>query len=268
VTEAGTLPLPDLLLRHEREFVQVFGGYAVEIPGGTLVVNEKVAVPRFNYVQDVRVAPHRLLAFVERALEHYYQRALRPTFELPRDLDQPHLDRALGKAGYAPSGDDHQVHLLAWDPGTSLISRDEGIRVERVPEEERPTFAGFWTVDRYQEEVVRSLDVTEAHPNPTERLVPYLAMRGGEALGVATYYAYRGVRGIHAVAVRPEGRGQGVATALVREVLRCEAGSDPGPLGLRVEGREVPGALRDLGFRPVATFDTYVLDLVVARQGV
>ncbi|MCI4367196.1 MAG: hypothetical protein L3K08_05550, partial [Thermoplasmata archaeon] len=63
----------------ERGFVRLLGGYTVGLAGGTLLVNERIPVPRFNIVQSVRVARTRQAQFFESALDHYFQRGVRPS---------------------------------------------------------------------------------------------------------------------------------------------------------------------------------------------
>ncbi len=247
-----------LLLREDRALALLFGGYAVEWPGGTLVVNERVPAGRFNFVQDVRLGPGRILAFVEKALEHYYQRALRPTFELPPDPPQPGTVRALAEAGYLPLGP-HRSRTLLLREGGELPPSDARYRVRPASEEEHGTFLGFLAEPRYQMELNRYLEEDVFHPHPGEGTVPYLAWRGTDPVAVALFHEAGPVRGIHIVATDPRYRGQRAASTLVTEVLRAEAGSSPGPCALFREGPGVPRPLRELGFRDVLSFETYGL---------
>ncbi len=57
-------------LREERELVLSLGGYALELAGGILVVNERVPVPRFNFIQYVRLHRNRQSTFLARARGH------------------------------------------------------------------------------------------------------------------------------------------------------------------------------------------------------
>ncbi len=247
-----------LLLREARALPLLFGGYAVEWPGGTLVVNERVPASRFNFVQDVRLGPGRILAFVEKALEHYYQRALRPTFELPPELPQPGTISALAKAGYLSQGPDRCRTVLLREEG-ELPAPDLRYQVRPVSEEELRTFLGFLAEPRHQMELNRYLEEDVSHPQPGERTVPYLAWRGEDPVAVALFHEAGPVRGIHAVATEPRHRGSGAASAMVAEILRAEARPPGYPWALFREGPGVPEPLRDLGFRVVLSFETYGL---------
>ncbi|HTT45035.1 MAG TPA: hypothetical protein VMH38_03340, partial [Thermoplasmata archaeon] len=78
-----TEPEVEAALATERQFVLTLGGFALELAGATLVTHEKLPVPRFNFVQELGVGRERQTTFFEHALDHYFQRALRPTFRVP-----------------------------------------------------------------------------------------------------------------------------------------------------------------------------------------
>ena len=250
--------LRPLLLREARALPLLFGGYAVEWPGGTLVVNERVPVSRFNFVQDVRLAPGRVLAFVEKALEHYYQRALHPVFELPDDLPQPGTVRALAEAGYLPQDRDRSREVLLREEG-ELPPPDPRYRVRPATEEDQITVLGFFDQPRYQMELHRYLEEDVFHPHPGERTVPYLAWRGDDPVAVALFHEEGTIRGIHAVATVPPYRGQGAASGLVTEILRAESRPPSRRWVLVREGVGVPAPLRPLGFQCALSFGTYGL---------
>jgi GNAT superfamily N-acetyltransferase len=256
-------------LRNERGFCGAFGGYSLEIPGGYLVVNEKVPVARFNHVQDVRTSPGRVLAFVERALEHYFQRALRPTFEIPDSVEQPLLLRALERAGYRHLGPAQERRLLWWDPeGTERGGPpSRSLEVEVMgPDSDLDLLARFWMREREREEIVRSLDVALSHPNPGEEIRPYLAREQGVPVATAMIYRYRGTAGLHSVAILPSARARGLGTSLVHWILEDWVRSGGGPLTMWIERDRVPGPLRSLGFREVARYRVYALVEESARR--
>lgn len=261
------------VLREERQFSQLFGGYSVEVPEGHLVVNEKVPVPRFNFVQNVRCSPGRVAAFMERTLEHYYQRALRPTFELPTDTSQPAVEKALRLAGYEPRGEEHRRHLLVLDPpsGAALPPPrgSSGLEVEVVGEEELDTVVDLLVEAqaRFREEVRRYLEVAMSHPNPRERVVPYLARTSGGPVSSGILLAHRASCGLFGVGTQTSARERGFATTLVAEILRREQGGLPGPLCISAEGRNPPRPLLALGFELWASFDVYALSADSRRQG-
>ena len=78
----------------------------------------------------------------------------------------------------------------------------------------------------------------------------YLARLDGEPVGAGVLGAWAGVHGIYGVATLPEARGQGVATALVRHMVR-DADRDM-PLCLQAEtGSSTQRWYERLGFRVV-----------------
>ncbi len=252
------LGLPERLrlLREDRAFALLFGGYAVELPEATLVVNERVPVPRFNYAQDVRVSRGRTSAFLERTLEHYYQRALRPSFELPCGLAQPELVRALEDQGFEKRGGAPR-EIFAWRP-QPLPELDGRYQVRPAREEERTDFATFYAEERFREELVRYLDVAESHPNQGDRTVAYLALAGGEWVAAGLFHRSAYGSTLHGVATKPESRGRGAASALVAGVLREEGPGATLPFALSVPGGR-PSPLLKLGFVPALSYDVYSL---------
>ncbi len=272
------LPSPALLalaLREERHFCELFAGHAVELTEAHLVVNEKVPVPRFNYVQDARCGPGRTAAFLERTLEHYYQRALRPAFELPLRPSQPPLVEALRLMGYLSRGEDHHRHLLVWSgarpvpSGAARSDPDGELQVDRVPEDELGTFVDLLVESqaRYREEVRRYLEVAIAHPHPGERVVPYVARAREGPVSFGLFHAHGAASGLFAVGTATTAREKGYATALVREVLAKEGRGAPLPLCLSAEGRVPPRPLLELGFEVWASFERFELSEEARKKG-
>ena len=263
-------------LREERHFSELLGGYSVELAEAHLVVNEKVPVPRFNFVQDVRCGGGRVAAFVERTLEHYYQRALRPTFEVPLDAPREGVRRALGLAGYDSRGETHLRHLLVWDrtqtPARVLAAGPNGdheLTVEPLEEDELDVFVDLVAESqmRFREEVRRYVEVGMSHPNPGERVVPYVARKRGEPVSFGLFLAHPGASGLFAVGTATSAREQGCASALVAEVLRREGARAADPLCISAEGQAPPRPLLELGFRPWATFEIFELSGSAAKKG-
>jgi hypothetical protein len=235
----------------ERGFVRLLGGYTVGLAGGTLLVNERIPVPRFNVVQTVRVARARQAQFFEAALDHYFQRALRPSFRVPVPVP-PHVDDALRQLGFAPR-DAPELWLLA-GPERPASSPVEGVR--RVRPEELEGLVALWAGPRERLELRRQLEVGMHHPNPDEEGSAFVAERTDGGLASAALAYQRGpCLDIEAVTTLPEERGRGAATSLVTGILddpmarrsRFVAlrSSEPRlethltPLGFEVAGRNV-----------------------------
>lgn len=244
-------------LREEREFVLTLGGYALEIPGATLVTHERVPVPRFNFVQDLRVGRERQAAFFEKALDHYFQRALRPTFRVPLPVPD-HLDAGLRRFGFLPRPDPWT--LLLADPDARHVEPPaDGITIRRARPDELDAVVSFWVSPQEGEEFRRGLEVAWTHPNPGESIVPLLAHRGSEAVGCALLYAFERSLGIHAVATRPAARGQGVASALVAVALAREIPPDAASVSIESESPRLERRLAALGFSTAGRWAAYEL---------
>jgi GNAT superfamily N-acetyltransferase len=242
-------------LEAERQFVLTLGGFALEIPGATLVTHERLPVPRFNFVQELGVGPERQSAFFERALDHYFQRALRPTFRVPLPV-AAHVDRGLRRFGFRPRP----------SPLVLFLEKAGGPRAERPPPDVRPAtpaeldlVASFWTSERERPEFRTALDVAWAHPNPHERLQPLLAFRAAEAVAAALVYRYRSAAGIHGVATRPSARGQGAASDLVRFALSRDPVGPGVRYSLFADSARLARRLELLGFSPARSFQEYEL---------
>lgn len=203
---------PDLALH--RSFVVALGGFVLEFAGGALLTHERIAVPAFNFVDLDRLAPDRQTAFFERALDHYFQRAIRPSFRARRPV-APHVDRTLRALGFLPA-DEPWVVLRAAGPGLPAPATTP-LTIESVREGEE--LAPLWAHAREADELRRALEVLLDHPNPGEHLEALVAREEGAVVGCALVYERDGGAGIHAVATQPAARGRGVATAMVRGAL-------------------------------------------------
>jgi GNAT superfamily N-acetyltransferase len=247
-------------LEAERQFVLTLGGFALEVAGANLVTHERLPVPRFNFVQELGVGPERQSAFFERALDHYFQRALRPTFRVPLPV-APHVDAGLRRFGFRPRP----------SPLVLLLSEVDRPRTTGAPPDVRPAarneidlVASFWTSERERPEFRAALDVAWSHPNPHERLQPLLAFREGEAVSVALLYRYRDAAGIHAVATRPAARGQGAASDVVRFVTANEPVGPGARYSIYADSARLQRRLEGLGFSPARSFREYELPVDAA----
>jgi GNAT superfamily N-acetyltransferase len=237
----------------ERHFVLTLGGFALEIAGAVLVTHERIPSPRFNFVQVGRIAPERQSAFFERSLDHYFQRAIRPTFRV-RPPVPPHLDRGLRQLGLRPRS--IPLELRVGDP-TGAVPPGGAIAVHPAEPEDLDTLAAFWTIERERPEFRAAFEVAWSHPNPGEELRPFVAESAGGIVAAALVYRHGSMAGVYAVATQPGARGQGAASELVRH-----AAADSGP-GVRTsifaDSPRLGTRLDRLGFRVVAAFQQYEL---------
>jgi hypothetical protein len=247
-------------LREERQFVITLGGFALEIPGSTLVTHERIPVPSFNFIQGVVVAPGRQAAFFERALDHYFQRSLRPSVRVADPVPH-HLDEGMRRFGFRRRD---ERHLVMVHEGAVPALSDSPFTAREARTEEVDALVRFWTGEREGDEFRRSLEVTWAHPNPGESLRPLFVERGGTVVGAALFYESHGVAGIHAVSTQPSERGRGAATSLVEAALRLRVQSPPGIVTVATEERFADRRLGSIGFRPIGSFAVYELPADVA----
>jgi GNAT superfamily N-acetyltransferase len=245
----------DAALETETQLVLTLGGYALELAGARLVTNEHVAVPRFNFVQEFGVARERQTAFFERALDHYFQRALRPTFRVPIPVPE-YLDANLQRLGFRARPAPLALMLRA--PSSAPAAPPQHpVRVARDTELDR--VASFWTSERERPELAAALSVAIHHPNPHERLIPVLAELSGAPVSVALVYRYRDMAGIFGVSTQPEARGHGVASDLLRGVIAAELAGPGCPYFLFAASARLADRLTTLGFRTARTFREYDL---------
>ncbi len=242
-------------LTAERQFVLTLGGFALEIAGATLVTHEKIPAPRFNFVQEMGVGPERQTAFFERALDHYFQRALRPTFRVPVPVPS-HVDRGLRRFGFRPRS---SLLTVLLEHGTPTESRTSAVEIREARTSDLDEIASFWTDPAERPELRTAVDVAWHHPNPHERLVPLLATLGSQLVSAAVVYRYRTAAGIHFVATRPSARGQGAASDLVRYALREHPAGAGARLSIFADSERLENRLRRLGFLPARSFVEYEL---------
>lgn len=243
-------------LREERGLVLTLGGYAVEFAGGVLVANERIPVPRFNFVQWVRVHRRRQAAFLERALDHFFQRAIRPSIRVERPVPG-FLDDSLGRLGFRPAAEPWSL-LLRDGPPPGPPAAPYEVRTARP--EELPLVARFWTGDREREEFLRAISVALEHPNPDETLVPGVALRHGAPASAALLHTCGTTIGIHGVVTQPDVRGLGAATALVAGLLHATAAPGRARRTAMWSGSgRLESRLGNLGFSVAARYSVYEL---------
>ena len=249
--------MEDRALWEERAFIHALGGYTIEVAGAHLVTHERIPVPRFNFVQDVSVAAERQSAFFERMLDHYFQRALRPSVRVRRPVPA-FLDRGLRAFAFRTEPAAHTLLAkVAENPTVSpapLPTRE----VREAELSELDAVLGLWTHARERDEFRRSVEVAWQRPNPGETLRPVVAVEQGRPVGACLVHVYRDLVGVYAVTTAPESRGRGVATDLVRwavgDSLRAER-----PVVLHTDDPRLALHLAPDGFTPLLEFQVYAL---------
>jgi len=239
----------------ERQFVFTLGGFGLEIAGATLVTHEKLPVPRFNFVQELGVGRERQSSFFEHALDHYFQRALRPTFRVPIPVPS-HVDAGLRRFGFQAKGAPLVLMLFQ---GPTPPPMNSAVRVRVAAHSDLDLVASFWTSERERPEFRTALDIAWIHPNPHEQLVPLLASLDGEEVSAALLYRHRSAAGIHAVATRPSARGRGAASDLVGFALTNEVAGPGVRYSMLADSARLEHRLEALGFRSARSFVEYEL---------
>ncbi len=254
-------------LENELHFVLALGGFALRTAGATLVTHERIPSPRFNFVEVHGVAPERQTAFFERALDHYFQRAIRPTFRLPAPA-APHLAKSLEHLGLRRRSD--PLELLATERAPAAAASAE-YRVRAASLADLDAVCAFWTAERERPEFRSALEVAWSHPNPGERVRPLLALADGRPVSAALVYERGSSSGIYAVSTLLDARGQGAASALVTFARSSELAADGTRVSIFSDSPRLRARLERLGFAVVASFVEYDLprdaELSIPRPG-
>ncbi|HTW56118.1 MAG TPA: GNAT family N-acetyltransferase [Thermoplasmata archaeon] len=244
----------DAALDAERRWVLALGGFALELPGATLVTHEKIPAPRFNFVVVRRIAPERQTSFFEHALDHYFQRALRPTFRVPRPVPT-HLAAGLARFGFRRRAE--RLAVLVERPRARGAAPEFSVRPAR--DDEIESVASFWSVEKERPELRTALDIAVHHPNPDEALVPVVAESGGRIVAAALVYRHGRAAGIHLVSTRADARGRGAASALVGYVRRTDPAGRPARYAMFADSLRLRRRLLRLGFAVAREYAEFAL---------
>ena len=240
--------------RAEQGYVRLLGGYTVGLPGGTLLVNERLPSSRFNVVQRVDVAPGRRTQFFEAALDHYFQRALRPRIRVAVPVPA-HVAETLAGLGFAAAP--MPELWLAVGP-TGVLGRPPA-SANRVGSGELDPLVEVWGGPGERLELRRQIEVGLDHPNPGEQLAAFRSSgSAGELVSLALAYRNGDCVDLEAVHTVPAGRDRGAATALVAGILRDRFVAGAAFVVLRTEEPRLADRLATLGFEVVgrhAVFD-------------
>jgi hypothetical protein len=242
-------------LAAERQFVTTLGGFVLGIAGAELVTHERIPIPRFNFVQITGVGRGRQSLFFERALDHYFQRALRPTFRVP--LPEPeHLVEGLRRFGFRPQV--HPLVLLIAD-GDLLSPPAPGLEAREAAPDQLEEVLKLVSGTTGLAEFRSAVTVAWHSPNPGERLAPVVAVRAGQIVSAAIRYEQAGTVGLHFITTRSVDRGQGSASALVAGAFGAGSADRNAARYLLADSPRLEQRLRSLGFEPALSFREYSL---------
>ena len=198
----------------------------------------------------------RSTGFFEFALDHYFQRAIRPTFRVATAASA-HAGTTLERLGFH-----RRANELALMHATALggtEAGDPGVEVRPARPDELDSVVTFFASPPEQLELRRQLEVAWDRPGREERLTPLLGLREGRPIATALLHRHRTTTGIHGVATQPAARGRGVATAMVQRALRDDLTPAGSSVWLLSEHPSLERHLAPLGFRKAASFAVFDL---------
>jgi hypothetical protein len=242
-------------LASERRFVSTLGGLVLGIAGAELVTHERIPIPRFNFVQVSGVDRGRQSAFFERTLDHYFQRALRPTFRIP--LPEPeHLKSGLLGFGFRPRP---QPIVLLVGEAERAAPPSTDLSVRPATNAELDEVGDLLDVDAGRAEFRTAIDIAWHAPNPGETLTPIVATRDDRIVSAGLRYEVGGSAGLHFITTRTGDRGQGAASSLAMGAFALGSiGADEIPY-LFADSSRLEQHLSRLGFTPALSFREYTL---------
>ncbi|MCI4322076.1 MAG: hypothetical protein L3K05_07220 [Thermoplasmata archaeon] len=247
--------LRDRAVGTERAFVLATGGYSLEISGASLVTHERIPVPRFNFISVGRVGADRQTAIFERALDHYFQRALRPSIRVAWPVPE-YVDKTVRGLAFHPRP---EPHTLLWSRPRSGEEPASGIEVRRAEPEELDLVLGFWTDGPHRAELRRALEVAWSRPTPEERLIPLLAESEGESVGSTVVLVRDAVASLHGLAARPGSHAAGVLSSLLSLALRLPETQEMGAVVVASDRVSLESQLTRSGFVPLRRYVEYEL---------
>jgi hypothetical protein len=175
----------------ERAFVLALGGLGMEVSGTRWVLHERLPDERFNFADIGSVSPMRLTATLERTLDHFFQRALRPLLRVAEPVPAP-LDAALHRLGFRALPEPLVVLR-----GTGTPAPTPGaLGVRPANREEMDRMVSLWAPQGLRLELRAAVDHAWAHPNPDEELRPLVAGSAGSLTGAAVAYRHGSAAGL------------------------------------------------------------------------
>jgi ribosomal protein S18 acetylase RimI-like enzyme len=256
VTAGPSDPGSLLGLRAHEAFVVALGGSVLEIAGARLVLHERVPAPTFNYIVLGAIGPGRQAAFFERALDHFFQRAVRPAVVAPTPLAR-HLEEGLHRFGFRAEADPLRVLQAVGSPPAA--PPPASLSVAELAAGEIRRILPFWAESQESEELGRSFEVLVHHPNPGESTRAWIVSEEGRDLASAIAYGNGPLWGLHGIGTVSGARGRGAASAVVRAALAAVRPSTAAPLTTLARGDRALASLERLGFSATATLAEYRL---------
>jgi hypothetical protein len=239
----------------ERALICALGGYALQLSGGWLVTHERLPGSRFNYIDIGPLAPARRTAFLERALDHYFQRALRPMVRLDASA-APEITESLERLGFRERAVPLRLLVRGPPPDPELRPRRP---VRPLTADELPLLYRLWGEPKELPEIRASLDVAVAAPARGEEVIPVAAIHESGPASVGLLHGWNGLWGLHAVTTLPGHRGTGWACDLTLGCGHLSGAARGVGLGLRLDSDRIPSPLAAAGFHGRARYRIFEL---------
>ena len=245
--------LADRLEYHEEsgnaQVAKNIGGEFVE-RGDVLLL---AARPEFgaglNFACRIRTDDARIDQLIDEACAWFTTRGVAPQFRVSPLTRPSHVAQILERRGFVCNERETQLVLEGDDTEPPTNPR---VSIERVTMRDLEKFVALQH-RAFGESGEPSATMLEMARRSIEAGMnaPYLARLDSELVGAGTLVTWAGVKGIYGVATAENARGQGVGTALVRQMIR-DARASNAPICLQAETNS--GTQRwyeRLGFRVV-----------------
>ncbi len=246
-------PLADRLEYHEEsgnaQVAQNIGGEFVEHSDVLLLVSRPEFGAGLNFACRIRTDDARIEKLIDEIEAWFAQRNIAPTYRVSPLTRPANLAPLLEQHGYVCVERETQMLLEADDTEPPTNPR---VSVEQVQPRDLQRFVAIQhhAFGGSGEPPATSIEMARRSIE-TGMNAPYLALIDGEPVAAGTLVTWAKVKGIYGVATAASARGQGIGTALVRQMIR-DARASGMPICLQAEtSSDTQRWYERLGFRVV-----------------
>ncbi len=246
--------LADLLERHEEtgnaELARRIRGQVWDRGDVLAIYSHPELGTGLNFACRIRSDQAAIEKLVVDMIEWFTARGVAPHFRVSPLTQPSNLPELLGRRGWNKTETETQMVLAEADAERPTNPQ---VRIERVELGDLATWVaiqhhGFGGMGQPSPLTLEIARTSALLGNST----PYLARLDGEPVGAGALLQWVGVFGIYGVATEERARGQGVGTAVVRQMVREARARGNVPLCLQVEtGGKTQQWYERLGFRVV-----------------
>ncbi len=246
--------LADRLERHEEysnaEMARRIGGEVWDRGDALVIFSRAVLGAGLNFACRIRSDEASIEALLDEIVVWFAARHVSPQVRVSPMTRPANVIPLLQARGFVQTEAETQMALAAEDAGPPANPR---VSVEKVGRDEVDRWAAIQNIGFGGDGNPGTLFAEMARAaasSPGTTL--YLARLDGEPACAGTLTAWESVHGIYGVATLPDRRGQGVATALVRHLVRAARAHGDAPVCLQVQtGTATQRWYERLGFRVV-----------------